>query len=195
MITCRATTTIALFASVPILGPNNCISMSLVPVRITTVPAPTAMFGGSVDTQPLEIWHMRLGHLNERAIRQLVDQSTGMTIGPSNPRTLHMNCDPCLRGSQHRQVSYKQGNPGTQLLEHVWADVKGPLLEKDIHGFHYFVVFLDEKSRFTTIYPLLEKGDVFSAFKLFEARIEQLSGLRIINLHVDLGGEWVSNNM
>ena len=49
-----------------------------------------------------------------------------------------MNCEPCLRGSQHRQILYKRGNfPAKQLLEHVWADVKGPLLEKDIHGFRY----------------------------------------------------------
>lgn len=39
------------------------------------------MLESTEDTQPLDIWHMRLGHLNERAITQLAPRSTGMTIG------------------------------------------------------------------------------------------------------------------
>lgn len=33
--------------------------------QLSPLPEPTAMLGGSEDTQPIEIWHMRLGHLNE----------------------------------------------------------------------------------------------------------------------------------
>lgn len=170
-----------------------CKSTTHVPHPPSSVPI--AMMGGTEDTQPLEIWHMRLGHLNERAIKQLVHHSTGMTIGPPSELTLSMKCEPCLRGSQHRQISYFRGNPASKLLEHVWADVKGPLLQKDVHGFRYFVVFVDEKSRYTFTYPLLEKSDVFPAFKLFESRTERLTGSSILHLHVDVGGEWVSGDM
>ena len=52
---------------------------------------PTAMLGTSSGTQPLEIWHMRLGHLNERAIRHLVTKSTGMTIGPASSLNIHVS--------------------------------------------------------------------------------------------------------
>ena len=194
MAICSATTTVARLTAIPQFDPpGSKISMAIVPVTVDT--GPTAMLGGSMDTQPLEIWHMRLGHLNERAIRQLVTKSTGLAIGPPTPQTLNMRCEPCLRGSQHRQVSYTRGKPATRLLEHVWADVKGPLLNRDILGFRFFVVFVDEKSRFLTTFPLLAKSDVFNAYKLFEARVERLTGCKIVNFHVDIGGEWVSNDM
>ena len=116
---------------------------------------------------------MRLGHLHERALRNLASSlSTGMNIGPAIHPTLNMNCEPCLRGSQHRQISYSRGSPATTLLQHIWVDVKGPLLARDVHGFKYFVIFVDEKSRYTHMYPLLAKSDVFDAYKLFEARVE-----------------------
>ena len=192
MATCPTSLNVAKLTAVPVNDSGN-VMMSILPVAIET--EPTAMLGGTEDTQPLEIWHMRLGHLGERAIRDLVTQSTGMKIGSPTPQTLHMRCEPCLRGSQHRQISYKRGNPAQKLLEHVWADVKGPLLEKDVYGFKYFVIFIDEKSRFTTVYPLLQKTDVFAAYKLFEARMERVAGCQILNLHVDMGGEWTLNEM
>ena len=154
-----------------------------------------AMLGASSDTQPLEVWHMRLSHLNEQAIRHLVTKSTGMTIGRATTPSVNVQCEPCLRGAQHRHISYLRGNPATTLLEHIWADVKGPLLENDVHVFRYFVLFIDEKSRYTTIYPLLKKADAFPAYKLFEARVERLCNACIINLHVDMGGKWMSNEM
>ena len=45
----------------------------------------TALLAGSEDTQPIEIWYMRLGHLNQSAIHQLLDNATGMHIGPARP--------------------------------------------------------------------------------------------------------------
>ena len=115
--------------------------------------------------------------------------------------TLNMKCEPCLKGSQHQHVSYQRGNPASRLLEHVWADIKRPLLDKDVHGFRYFVIFVDEKSRFVSVFPLLDKSDAFSAFKLFMTRMERfascllLSNYLLLNLHVDMGGEWISNEM
>ena len=158
-------------------------------------PVATAMLGGTVDTQPIEVWHLRLGHLIERAIRQLITRSTGISIGTPTPLTLNMKCEPCLRGFQHQHISYHRGNLATRLLEHVWADIKGPLLANDVHSFRYFVIFVDEKSRFVSVFPLLDKADGFSAFKLFVARMERVVGSPLLNLHVDMGGEWISNEM
>lgn len=189
MITCPSSTVVARLMVVSTGTPST----SIVPLPFSS--EPTAMMGGSVDTQPLPIWHMRLGHLNERAIRHLVTRSTGMQIGTATPQTLNLRCEPCLRGAQHRQVSYARGNPARRLLEHVWADVKGPLLDKDVHGFRYFVIFVDEKSRYTAVFPLLQKSDVFDAYKLYEVRVERVTNLKIVNLHVDVGGEWVNNLM
>lgn len=62
MAACPITTSVAKPVSLP--APSG---PSLVPVQFAS--EPTAMLGGTVDVQPLPIWHMRLGHLNERTIR------------------------------------------------------------------------------------------------------------------------------
>lgn len=154
-----------------------------------------AMLAGVEDQQPIEIWHLRLGHLNQKAITKLVSRSIGMSIGAARAPTLTMDCEPCLRGAQHKTISSSRGIQATRKLEHVWTDVKGPLLDKDIYGFHFFVTFIDEFTRLTVVFPLEKKSDVFNAFKLFEARAERMGGPgnSILNIHCDGGGEYMSN--
>ena len=135
---------------------------------------------------------MQLGHLNQAAIQQLTLHATGVHIGPARPLTISMKCDSCLRGSQNKHISSTRGS-ATTLLEHIWSDLKGPLLDNDVYGFHYFVVFVDEKPRYTKVFPLLKKGNTFNAFKVFEACAERVTGKRIVNLHVDGGGEFMTN--
>lgn len=162
-------------------------------VGIKTSMPDIAMMAGVTDTQPVEVWHMRLGHLNQRSVVQLVSRSIGMVIGPARPQTISMNCEPCLRGAQHKTISRMRGPGASKILQHVWTDVKGPLLDKDIYGFRFFVTFIDEFTRYTVVVPLLQKSDVFNAFKLFEARAERVANAPIVNLHCDGGGEYLSN--
>ena len=152
-----------------------------------------AMMAGTEDTQPIEVWHLRLGHLNQSAIRQLTSKATGLIIGPPKAQTLSMNCESCLRGSQHRNISRSRSCSASSKLEHVWADIKGPLLDKDILGYRYFVVFVDEFSRYTVELPLTHRGHLCNAYKLFEARAERLSGALVVNLHAD--GEFIGEDL
>lgn len=152
-----------------------------------------ALLAGSSDTQPIKIWHMRLGHLNQVAIQLLTNNATGLNIGPARPQTLSMRCESCLRGAQHRNISYHCGNKATRRLEHVWADLKGPLLDKDIYGFRYFCTFICEFTRWIVQYPLLEKSHTFGAYKLFATRYERLAGSPILGLHIDGGSEYFTN--
>ena len=153
-----------------------------------------AMLAGSEDTQPIEVWHTRLGHLNQAAIQQLTTRAIGLHIGPARPQTISMKYDLCLREAQYKQISYIRSDKPIRILEHIWADLKGALLEQDVYSFKFFIAFVEEKTRYTNIYPLLEKGDAFGAFKIYEARAERVTGYKIVNLHVDGGGEFVSNN-
>ena len=152
-----------------------------------------ALLAGTEDTQPVEIWHMRLGHLNQAAIQQLTTVATGLKIGPPRPQTVSMRCESCLRGSQHKNISYHRSPGATKRLQHVWADVKGPLLEKDLYGFRYFCTFICEFTRWTVQYPLLHKNHVFGAYKLYEARYERLANEKVLYLHIDGGSEYLTN--
>ena len=179
MSVCRTTTQIAMLSGNHLMHPRS--------------ETHTALLAGSSDTQPIEIWHMRLGHLNQAAIQLLTTNATGLNIGPARPQTLSMRCESCLRGAQHRNVSYQRGQGATKRLDHVWADLKGPLLDKDIYGFRYFCTFICEHTCCIVQYPLLEKRHTFSAYKLFAAWYEKLAGSSILNLHIHGGSEYFTN--
>ena len=87
-----------------------------------------------------------------------------------------MKYESCLRVAQHKQISYSRSDLASTLLERVWADFKAPLLDKSIDGFRFFIIFVDEKSWYTTVYPLLQKGDAYSAFLVYEAPSERVTG-------------------
>ena len=75
---------------------------------LDTLPRPSAfsLAPSLVDTQILETWHKRLGHLNTRGIQHLMRLSHGIKIG--SPPTLEPNADcvDCLKSAQHRLPSH-----------------------------------------------------------------------------------------
>ena len=61
-----------------------------------------AMLHGTSDTQPIEVLHKRLGHLNLDDIKLLTTMATGIDIG--SHRHSKDQCISCLHGKQHRQI-------------------------------------------------------------------------------------------
>jgi len=57
----------------------------------------------------------------------------------------------------------------------------------------YFLTFIDDYSREIWVYFLQEKAEVFSHFLEFKALVEKQSGLKILTLRTDTGGENRSN--
>jgi hypothetical protein len=59
-------------------------------------------------------------------------------------------------------------------------------------NYKYFVTFIDDYSRFTWIYFLHSKDEVFFVFKIFYAHIQTQFSAQIKILRSDNGGEYVS---
>ena len=108
---------------------------------------------------------------------------------------VNKECKGCLQGSQYVQISHMPLRTSSNRLDIVWTDVKGLLLDKAIYGFYYYITFMDDMTRFSWVFPLMIKNEVFAAFQLFEAMAERETGLKIKVLHMDGGGEYVSNEM
>jgi len=60
-------------------------------------------------------------------------------------------------------------------------------------NYKYFVNFINDYSRFTWIYFLRSKDEVFSVFKIFHAHIRTQFSAQIKILHFDNGGEYMSH--
>ena len=152
------------------------------------------MLHGSADSQPIEVWHRRLGHLNQDAIIQLRSISSGINIGPTKEMTVSMRCDGCLKSSQHQQVSRIVREPRTHKLGCVHIDIKGPSLGKDIYGYRYFMPCIDEKTRYCKTYLLINRSDAFNRFKCFHVESERETGCLLMEIQVDASGELISND-
>ena len=68
----------------------------------------------------------------------------------------------------------------------MFSDVWGPA-QLSVSGHEYYVSFIDAYSRFTWIYLLKHKSDVFNVFLQFQAHVERLLDHKIIHVQSDWG--------
>jgi hypothetical protein len=59
-------------------------------------------------------------------------------------------------------------------------------------GCRYYELFVDDYSRFTWLYPILSKAEVFQCFVKFKLLVENLFTAKIKQLQYDNGGEYTS---
>ena len=59
--------------------------------------------------------------------------------------------------------------------------------QTSVSGHNYYVSFIDAYSRFTWLYLIKKKSDVFDVFIQFQAHVERLLKQKIINVESDLG--------
>ena len=99
-------------------------------------------------------------------------------------------CDACLSSKSHRlPYSYSQ-HQTTKPLEIIHSDLWGPSPVISRNGNRYYVIFIDDFTRYTWLYPLKLKSDVLQSFLDFHHRVERQFNLKIINLQSDWGGEF-----
>ncbi|KAI5313872.1 hypothetical protein L3X38_043048 [Prunus dulcis] len=64
---------------------------------------------------------------------------------------------------------------------------------KSVFGFQYYVLFVDNFSRYSWIFPMRLKYEVFSLFVKFKSLVENLFSTKIKALQTDGGGEYTSH--
>ena len=80
----------------------------------------------------------------------------------------------------------------TDLLEIIHTDVCGPMSVSARGGYHYFVTFTDDLSRYGYIYSMKHKSETFEKFKEFQNEVENHRNRKIKFLRSDRGGEYLS---
>jgi histone deacetylase 1/2 len=81
----------------------------------------------------------------------------------------------------------------TVPLEQIFSDVWGPTpLSVGKHA--YYVSFIDDFSKFTWIYLLKKRSEVFQVFLDFQQYVERQFGRKILTMQTDWGGEYEKLN-
>ncbi|KAI0502052.1 hypothetical protein KFK09_016997 [Dendrobium nobile] len=136
------------------------------------------------------LWHNRLGHHHNNMLT---------TISKNNP-TLHIPlltnaCTNCKASKGTKLVFENSEHKQTIPLTLIHSDVWGPSPIKSVQGFRYYVIFVDDFSRFTWIFPMRNKSEVPNIFISFKAFIEKQLSTQIKCLRTDGGSEYLNNTL
>ncbi|CAI7895794.1 unnamed protein product [Closterium sp. NIES-54] len=147
------------------------------------------------------LWHHRLDHpslprLRGMASRVLVSGlPRSLPPLPSGPTP---TCVPCVEGRQ-RATPHSSAFPPTEApLQTLHMDVWGPARVRGQGHERYFLLVVDDYSRYTTVFPLRSKGDVTEVLIdwIRAARLQLRerfgSDFPVLRLHSDRGGEFSS---
>uniref|UniRef100_A0A2N9GKI3 Integrase catalytic domain-containing protein n=1 Tax=Fagus sylvatica TaxID=28930 RepID=A0A2N9GKI3_FAGSY len=132
------------------------------------------------------LWHMRLGHISERGMREL--HKRNLLTGIKSCKLDF--CKYCIMGKQCR-VRFKTATHKTKgILDYVHSDIWGPVRTPSKGGAQYFMSFIDDYSRKTWVYFLKNKSEAFAKFKIWKAEVENQTGRKIKCLRTDNGTEY-----
>ena len=102
-------------------------------------------------------------------------------------------CDACQKGKSHQLPYSRSSSVSSAPLELIFSDVWGPACAS-VGGNKYYVSFVDDYSKFTWIYLIKNKSDVFARFHDFQNHVERTFDKKILALQSDWGGEYQKLN-
>jgi transposase InsO family protein len=137
-------------------------------------------------------WHARYGHLNFQALRKLGQE--GLVEGLPLVNHVEQLCEGCLAGKQRRKPFPQETNfRASEVLELVHGDLCGPITPSTAGDNKYFLLMVDDFSRYMWIALLKSKDKAFQAFKEIKAAAEVETNSKLKAFRTDRGGEFKSN--
>lgn len=119
--------------------------------------------------------------------------------GPKAPRQrrdgeqVEQVCNNCLAGKQRRTPFPTEARErAADVLDLVHGDLCGPITPTMPSGGKYFLLLVDDKSRYMWLSLLGSKDQAASSIQRLQAAAEVESGRRLKFLHTDRGGEFTS---
>ena len=140
------------------------------------------------------LWHRRFCHLGMNNLKKLKSKSLVKGLEECKFSIDSIICENCCDGKNHKiPFPVVNSNRKRKIFELIHSDVCGKLNPGSLGGGYYFVTFIDDASRYTWIYILKNKSDVFNTFKNWKSLVENLYEKKIKIFRTDNGGEYSSN--
>jgi histone deacetylase 1/2 len=123
-------------------------------------------------------WHARLGHPAAPIVRHVLHRHELPVVSNKFAATI---CDACQQGKSHQLPFSESSRVVKHPRELVFSDIWGPT-ETSVSGHIYYVSFIDAYSRFTWLYLIKCKSDVFDVFIQFQDHVERLLKHKILHV-------------
>ncbi|CAI7900963.1 unnamed protein product [Closterium sp. NIES-54] len=148
------------------------------------------------------LWHHRLGHPSLPRLRGmhscLLVSGLPRSLPPLTPSPAPP-CLPCVEGQQRATPHSSSFPPTSAPLQTLHVDVWGPARIKGQGRERYFLLVVDDYSRYTTVFRLHSKGRVVDVLipwirtVRLQLREQFSTDLPVLHLHSDRGGEFSSD--
>ena len=113
-------------------------------LRLPLVAPISVAAAATVSSNPsLTLWHARLGHASSSRVQQLVSRGLLGSVSTEN-----FDCVSCQLGKQPALPFNTSESISTNIFDLIHSDVWGPSFVSSIDGSRYFVVFVDDYSRY-----------------------------------------------
>ena len=115
------------------------------PVDNLRLPLVAPVSVAAVSSIPsLALWHARLGHASSSRIQQLASRGLLGSVSTEN-----FDCVSCQLGKQPALPFNSSESISTDIFDLIHSDVWGPSPVSSVGGSRYFVVFVDDYSRYS----------------------------------------------
>jgi hypothetical protein len=121
-------------------------------------------------------WHACLGHPSSSIVKLVLSKNSLPVIDANSPESV---CDTCQQGKCHQLPYLVSTSISKAPLELIFSDVWGPTRDS-IGRYKYYVTFIDDYSKFTWIFWLKRKSEVFQKFLEFHNHVEKLFDKKIL---------------
>ena len=98
-------------------------------------------------------------------------------------------CDSCQKAKSHQLPYPVSTSVSSKPLELIFSNVWGQA-PTSVGRHKYYVSFIDDYSKYTWIYLIKHKSDVFQVFQNFQALVECQFDTKILAVQSDSGGEY-----
>ncbi|PKU68057.1 Retrovirus-related Pol polyprotein from transposon TNT 1-94 [Dendrobium catenatum] len=149
----------------------------------TTAPSANAAISSSNRR-----WHLRLGHPHHQILHLIASQHSDLNISST-----HTFCSICTASKSHKLPFLRSTNVTSAPLELLHLDVWGPSPTISNQGYRYFLLIIDDYSKYTWPFLMRAKSEVTHIVIHFKKFIEKQLNHNIKVLRTDGGSEFVNS--
>ena len=148
----------------------------------------------NMDDNIMLQFHRRFNHLHPVALRAMLlkGYNYGIRLKP-NDLKCRIDCEECAEAKIARKPFPKQATyRAREVLELIHSDICGPMTVPSRGGAYYFITFIDDYSRWTSVSLLKSKDEAYDMFVKYKTNMENLTNKKMKALRTDNGKEYVS---
>lgn len=151
------------------------------------LPMPSHLAAVSSSSSIVSLWHHRLGHLSFSRLQTLISNGSLGCV----PQLHHVDCFDCHLSKQTTLPFNVSLHSSANAFDLIHSDV-WTLPITSLSGSKYYVLFVDDHTRYTWVYIIRAMSDVLKVYTEFTTMIHTHFSKHIKVFRSDSGGEYRS---